>query len=446
MKKFSAFTLVILLHTSASFAYPKIWFSGPDSIAPDTMGMRELSPVELALEMTPGWNVGNSLEAIGGETAWGNPLVSQRLMDSVRAAGFKAVRIPVAWSKFTDEATYTIDTVWMERVEEVVNYVLNSGMYAIINIHWDGGWMQPTYADSAEVIARLAAMWQQIAVNFRDYNDSLLFAGTNEVMVEGDYGEPSEEYYTVQNGYNQVFVNTVRATGGRNYYRFLVVQGFNTNINYTIDYFEIPDDVTEHKLLVEVHYYDPYNFTINTGNNNIIQWGMYATRPSRTDTWANEDYADGQFQLMKSNFVDNGFAVILGEYAATARTDLGPELNAEHEWFRLYYMYYISKSITAHNLIPFYWDSGFTGNHASGIFNRSTGAHAWPEIIKGDALFLLCENNTPGITMEISNLAGIPMKNFTIVSSETRVAIDDLPAGYYIISERNTVITKFLKY
>jgi endoglucanase len=299
-----------------------------DSIPPDTTGMRDLSSVELAKEMVPGWNVGNSLDAIGGETAWGNPKISQRLIDSIRAAGFHAVRIPVAWSNFMDTTTYTISPALMTRVEEVVNYVLNDSMYAIVNIHWDGGWMQPTYASQVYVNTRLAAMWRQIAIHFRDYDDHLLFAGTNEVMVTGNYGMPTVEYYTVQNSFNQTFVTTVRSTGGRNFCRQLVVQGFNTNINYTVSYFTVPTDVTTNRLMVEVHYYDPYNFTLNSSSS-ITQWGKNATDPAKTETWANESYADGQFQKMKAKFVDHGYAVILGEYGVIARTNLGsPALNA----------------------------------------------------------------------------------------------------------------------
>src|SRR3990172_6121572 len=114
-----------------------------DSIPPDQTGMRDLTSVELAKEMVPGWNVGNSLEAIGGETAWGNPQITQEFIDAVKAAGFKTVRIPVAWSNGMDPSTFAIAPALLSRVEEVVNYVLNDNMYAIINIHWDGGWMQP---------------------------------------------------------------------------------------------------------------------------------------------------------------------------------------------------------------------------------------------------------------------------------------------------------------
>jgi endoglucanase len=348
-----------------------------DSIASDSTGMSSLNSYEFSKKFGRGWNLGNSLEAIGGETAWGNPKTTQRLIDSVKAAGFNSIRIPVAWSKFSDETTYTIDTTWMARVEEVVNYALNCGMYVILNEHWDGGWLQPTYAEQETANERLAAMWKQIAVHFRDYDDHLIFAGTNEVMVDGDYGQPTVEYYTVQNGFNQVFVNTVRSTGGRNVYRYLAVQGFNTNIDYTVNYFSMPDDVVSNRLIVEVHYYDPYNFTINS-NSTLCVWGDDAPG---SEKWANESHADSQFQKMKTNFIDNNYAVILGEYCAMARLDLGDELNEIHATYRHYWTKYITWSIVKHGLCPLYWDSGFTGNHASGLFNRSTGEQAYPGII-----------------------------------------------------------------
>ncbi|MBN1952659.1 MAG: cellulase family glycosylhydrolase [Bacteroidales bacterium] len=344
-------------------------------IPPDDTDMRDLTSVELAGLMGIGWNLGNSLEAIGGETAWGNPVVTQRLIDSVKAAGFTSIRIPVAWSVFTDASTFTISQSWMERVEEVVNYALSAEMYVVMNIHWDGGWMQPTYAGQDYVNTRLAAMWRQIATYFRDYNDYLLFAGTNEVMVDGDYGTPTPEYYTVQNSFNQTFITTVRATGGRNAYRHLVVQGFNTNINHTVSYAVIPEDTASNRMMMEVHYYDPYNFALNE-NSGITQWGEIATDPSKTDSWGNEDYADGQFQKMKTNFIDKGIAVIVGEYGAISRLDV-----EGHETFRVYFNEYITQSMVDHECVPFYWDNGYPTNHAFGLFNRTTGAQVYPELI-----------------------------------------------------------------
>jgi endoglucanase len=271
-RSFKIISIVLLLDIYAQTTnakdsyYAESYTVEADSIAPDSTGMSSLNSYEFSKKFGRGWNLGNSLEAIGGETAWGNPKTTQRLIDSVKAAGFNSIRIPVAWSIFSDPDNYIIDTNWLARVEEVVNYALNDSMYAIINEHWDGGWLQPTYAEQEAVNERLAAMWQQIAVHFRDYDDHLLFAGTNEVLYDDNYGAPSVEYYTVQNGFNQIFVNTIRSTGGRNVYRYLAVQGYLTNIDYTVSYFTMPSDIVEKKLIVEVHYYDPYDFTLNSSS------------------------------------------------------------------------------------------------------------------------------------------------------------------------------------
>jgi endoglucanase len=335
-----------------------------------------LTSVQLTKLMGAGWNLGNSLDAIGGETAWGNPMVSQQLINSVKAAGFKTIRLPVAWSQFSDETNFVIKTAWMDRVEQVVNYALNNDMYVVMNIHWDGGWMQPTYARQAYVNNRLKIMWTQIATRFKNYDDRLIFAGTNEVMVDGDYGTPTVEYYTVQNSFNQTFVDAVRATGGKNATRFLTVQGFNTNIDHAVNFAKIPTDSVANKLLMEVHYYDPYNFTLNTSSN-ITQWGNIATNPSATETWANESYVDAQFQKMKSTFVDKGVGVILGEYGVVSRTNV-----SGHETYRVYWNQYITKSAVQHGMVPVYWDNGYSGNGGMAIFDRNSGVQLYPNIIQ----------------------------------------------------------------
>ncbi|GGF28601.1 cellulase [Echinicola rosea] len=345
-------------------------------IPADQTDMRQISSLELAGEMGVGWNLGNSLEAIGGETAWGNPVVTKQLIDAVKTAGFTAVRIPVAWSKFTDESNFTIDPLWKERVEEVVNYVLDSDMYAIINIHWDGGWMQPTYAAEAAVNARLEAMWIQIALHFRDYDDHLLFAGTNEVMVEGDYGTPKPEYTEVQNGYNQTFVDAIRSTGGRNAHRHLIVQSFNTNIDHAVEFMEMPEDMIADRLMMEVHYYDPFEFALDA-DSPVSQWGNIADDPTKTAGWGGEAHAVGQFQKMKTHFVDKGIPVIVGEYGAISKTNL-----EDHSIYRAYYLEKITQTMLDQSLVPFYWDNGHTGNHGFGLFNRKNGHQAYPNLIE----------------------------------------------------------------
>lgn len=349
----------------------------PEVIADDSSQMGSLTAVELTARMGVGWNIGNSLDAVGGETAWGNPPITEEMISAVKAAGFKVVRIPVAWSQFSDSKNYVISESWMQRVKQVVDWVIQNDMYAMVNMHWDGGWMLPTYDEQEEVIRRMEIMWQQIGLHFRDYDYRLLFAGSNEVMVAGDYGEPTEEYYTVQNSFNQTFVNTIRAIGGRNAYRYLVVQGFNTNIDHTVSFAKIPEDRTENRLLMEVHYYDPYNFTINESNDDVWQWGEKATDAEFTETWANESYADGQFEKMKTNFIDKGIGVILGEYGAVSRLNV-----PNHQMYRAYYLQYITTSAKAHGLVPIYWDNGVTTNHGFGLFDRNTTEQRYPNLIE----------------------------------------------------------------
>ena len=329
----------------------------------------DLSAANAVAEMAPGVNFGNTLEAIGQghqpfassqETAWGNPAANQAVFDAYKAAGFKSVRIPVAWNQYA-KADGTIDAKWMARVTQVVDYARKAGLYVVINVHWDGGWMQPTRADQAAVDAKLATFWTQIANNFKDYDDHLLFAGTNEVMVTNVYSEPTGENCAAQNSFTQTFVDAVRATGGNNATRFLVVQAYNTNINWALSCnARLPTDPTPDRLMMEVHYYDPYDFTLNDGSK-VWQWGKIAKDPSATQSWANESYADGQFQKMKKTFVDKGIPVILGEYGAYGKP------SHHDDTYRLYWDQYITHSAYNHGMVPMYWDTG-------GLIDRKTGA------------------------------------------------------------------------
>lgn len=196
------------------------------------------SAIEIAPMMYPGWNLGNTLEGggtdnvytnnggLGAERAWQGTATTQEIIDFVAAQGFKSVRIPAAWvmGHITDgEEGMTIDTDWMERVKEIVDYCINANLYVILNDHWDGGWIQGTFKkDISELAiekncARMKRLWTQIAEAFRDYDDHLLFAGLNE--PEAETLEQTEALMT----YEQAFIDAVRATGGNNASRTLVV-------------------------------------------------------------------------------------------------------------------------------------------------------------------------------------------------------------------------------
>jgi aryl-phospho-beta-D-glucosidase BglC (GH1 family) len=337
--------------------------------------MRDLTSVQLSQQMSPAWNVGNSLDASPNETNWGNPRINQQLINAVKAAGFKTIRLPVSWNQYAD-ADGNISPTFMARVTEVVGYARNAGLYVVLNTHHEGSWLIPTYAYQASANARLAKLWTQIANNFRNHDDYLLFAGTNEVMVAGDYGPPTAEYQAVQNGFNQVFVDTVRATGGNNAKRHLVVQGFNTNIDSTLNGFIKPADSATNRMFLEVHFYDPFNFALND-KSTIWQWGAIATNPAVTETWANEAYVDAQFQRLKTRYVDAGMPVLMGEYGAILKSEYDPA-----GVYRTYWTKYLTKSMFQRGIVPVWWDNGYDANHQFGLFNRTTGAQYYPDLIK----------------------------------------------------------------
>ena len=345
------------------------------ALEPDKTGV-EKNASQLADEMIIGWNIGNTLEvpaSDGGETGWGNPKVTRQLIEKVKEAGFNAIRIPCAWDSYADQETAEIDDVWLQRVQEVVDYCIENNLYVVLNSHWDGGWLEenPVYDKQEEVNLKQKAFWEQIATYFRDYDEHLLFAGTNE--VHEDYGEPSSENIEVQESYNQTFVDAVRSTGGKNAYRNLVVQTYNTNIAHGLEYFSLPEDEAEDRLMVEVHYYDPYNFTLNSDiDNACTQWGEPFADGDVCD-WGQESYVDDQFSRLKQTFVDQGVPVIIGEYGVIHRTSLTGDAYDKHVEARNYYLEYVTRTAVDNGITPFYWDNGHDGDGGFALFDRSSG-------------------------------------------------------------------------
>ncbi len=217
-------------------------------IAPDSSGMSS-SASGLAAKIKVGWNIGNTLEATGGETSWGNPMVTNELIQLVKQSGFNAIRIPCSWNQYVeDTATAKIKSSWLNRVRQVVQYCVDNDMYVILNIHWDGGWLENnvTPEKQTDVNDKQRAFWEQIATHFRDFDEHLIFAGANEPNVE------NAAQMAVLQTYHQTFVDAVRSTGGRNSYRVLVVQGPSTDIEKTNNLMtSLPNDKIANKMMVE---------------------------------------------------------------------------------------------------------------------------------------------------------------------------------------------------
>lgn len=385
------------------------------------------SASELASQMLVGWNLGNSLDVPGGETGWGNPATTQQLIDAVKTAGFNAIRIPCAWDSYSDASTYVIEDTWLARVKEVVDYCMNNDMYIIINIHWDGGWLEenPFYSVQDAVNAKQEAFWTQIASYFINYDEHLLFAGTNE--VHADYGTPTSEYIEVQESYNQTFVDAVRATGGNNTSRNLIVQTYNTNMWHGLDYFTLPSDVVDDHLLVEVHYYDPYDFTLNPDNNSACTvWGD-PWSSGDVCTWGQESYVEDLFNRVKQQFVDQGISVIIGEYGVVKRTSLTGDAYTQHIASRLYYLEYITDAAKRYGMVPFYWDNGYNGDMGLALFDRSTGS-----IVDQEALDAIMEGAG----------AGDPNANYTLtVSTSGSGTVSLNPSGGVYLSGTTVTVT-----
>lgn len=374
-------------------------FTAPFSVQAakkDTTSFEDLNQSQIVEAMGPGWNLGNQLESVTDnvpeETNWGNPVITEKLIQSVKAAGFKSIRIPVSYfAKIDDDKDYTIDSKWLDRVQEVVDYCIKNDLYAVINIHGDGyntidgGWLLCNGKNQTEIKKKYKKVWKQIAERFKNYDEHLLFESMNEEF-DGSYSEPNKEYYQNINDYNQIFVDTVRKTGDNNTKRWLIIPGWNTNIDYTAgDYgFKLPTDQyrdksidkEEQRIMISVHYYSPWDFC--GGENCVItQWGNEADDPSKTSTTCDETYMKNQLNLMKTTFADKGYPVFIGEYGSIGKTSY----DSENEYYRAYFARKLCQLSRKNGCIPMYWDNGYNGVHGFGLFDRTTCEVTQPVII-----------------------------------------------------------------
>ena len=343
-----------------------LYSSYKDSIAPDAAGMASTA-LEIAKNIKIGLNVGNTLEATGSETGWGNPLITNDLIKAIKQNGFNAIRLPCDWNQYADPTTAKISASWLARVKQVVQYCVDNQLYVILNIHWDGGWLENNCTVDTQVAnnAKQKAFWEQIATTFRDFDEHVLFASANEPNVA------DATQMSVLLSYHQTFINTVRASGGKNAYRVLVVQGPSTDIETTNKLMTLlPTDKVSNKMMAEIHYYTPWNFCGMTEDatwgNQFYYWG--ANNHSTTDTahnptWGEEAAVDANFSLIKKQFVDKGIPVIIGEFGAIRRDTLKGDVLKLHLASRAYYFKYVTKQAIANGLMPFFWDTG-------GLINR----------------------------------------------------------------------------
>lgn len=338
-----------------------------ESEEPVEITIRDITSMELVSDMKIGWSLGNTLDATGGvsldsERSWGNPKTTQEMIDAILDQGFNVIRIPVTWQNHMGEGPdYTIHEVWMDRVQEVVDYAYNRGAYVILNIHHEE-WHFPSEENKDAASEQLTAVWTQIATRFRDYDEHLIFEGLNEPRKIGtavEWNSGDEEGREIVNYFDQVFVDAVRATGGNNTYRHLMVPGYAAASDDTaLRSIVLPDD---DKLIVSVHAYIPYDFALNV---------------SGTDVWGEDTYAiDHLAEVLDEVFISQGVPVIIGEFGA---------LNKDNEEERSAWAAYYVTHMKEYGIPCLWWDNGaFTSSGENlGLLDRRELTFPFPDLLK----------------------------------------------------------------
>lgn len=323
--------------------------------------MRNITSQQLVEDMTFGWNLGNTLDVCQAdrdgdgkinehveagekvdETLWGNPKATKELFTSLKKNGVNAVRIPVTWRDHMD-SNGNIDREWMDRVQQVVDYAYSQGMYVIINVHHDGGgdpkfgaWIiEESQNDYNTFLKKNKNVWKQIAERFKNYSDYLIFESMNEVGFDTLYNKNKADAYNLINKINQDFVDIIRATGGNNAKRHLLIAGYYTDIERTCDLlYKMPDDKAG-RCILSVHYYTPWDFCTCDIKHT---WG----------TKSEVRQMETLIGKMKKNFVDKGIPVIIGEYAAS-----GSDLSS-----CIFFIEKLNKLCSDYGIATFIWDSG----------------------------------------------------------------------------------------
>jgi endoglucanase len=378
-----------------------------------TLMMSLLLPVSIFAQPTAnewnanvvGWNLGNQFEcsapgqdgesmqigmadnSIKAETAWGNPVVTKKVIKAVKEAGFNAVRIPVRWQcHITNAAAMSIDKAWMARIKEVVGWCLQNDLKVIINTHHDK-WLEgrPTNQYKEENNQKLALLWLNIASEFANYDYRVAFAGTNEVHIRDNWGKPTAENLAVQNSYNQTFIDVVRATGGNNAKRHLIVQTYVCNPDFGLynGDFIIPTDEENGGLdyvSVEFHYYTPYDYA---GECKYNYWGEpYKDKgeASPSDEKTMTEFMD----RVINTWANKGLGIVMGEWGVSDRQKAG-QTDLIHENMTYYCSFLVSEA-KKRGISTFIWDNNSFGSGMEkfGIFDRNSGMKVKADwIIKG---------------------------------------------------------------
>lgn len=344
------------------------------------------SATELASKIFAGVNIGNTMEPPSGEGTWGAAKVTLDYIKGLKALGFNAVRIPCAWdSHISDASTNTIDPAWLDRVNEVVGFAVSQDMYAIVNIHWDGGWLEESCIKGYDeaVDKKQHDYWTQIANKLNHFDEHLLFAGMNEPGQQNQ-GAVNNASLDAIMAYQQTFVDAVRATGGNNASRVLIHQTPYTNIDKGVEgYYHLPKDVVENRAMAEVHFYDPYQFVMmekdESWGKTWWYWGAQnhvAGSDRNASSNSEESMVAAQFAKIKNYYASKGIPTVLGEYAVTYNRGGVDGIDvAAWKASRNYWTEVVTREAKNNGLIPFFWET-------SGDINRNNGSAKNADVIE----------------------------------------------------------------
>ena len=339
--------------------------------------MRNISAKELVKEMKLGWNLGNTMDAVNDkiektsapeawETAWGNPVTKEHLIAKLIDEGFNVIRYPVSWRNHLGEAPeYSIDEAWMNRVQELVDWAYNRGAFVILNLHHEG-WHDPYYDNFEPAAEKLRAVWKQIALKFKEYDEHLVFEGMNEPRKRGtpvEWTGGDEEGWDVVNALNKVFVETVRSTGGNNMVRSLMIPSYAANCTVGIRHLEIPKE--DNHIIASVHAYEPTDFALSVQGRGL---------------WNKDTKVIDQLVVdLEELFLSKDVPVIIGECGAMHKPAEGNEASRA-EWAE-----YFFRSMKNIDVPCVWWDNGYIEGHGElfGIIDRKTLQWNFPLVIEG---------------------------------------------------------------
>jgi len=357
-------------------------FSEISAQTPGTM--RDIPSMQIVQEMQAGWNLGNTLDAkcdgvtgLATETCWGNPKTTKSMFDDLKAKGFRSFRLPITWENhFGGAPDYTIDKAWLDRVEEVVNYGMDDKCYVIINTHHDE-WVTLLPGTKAQVQDKITKIWTQIANRFKNYGDHLIFETLNEPRLYGDATEwngGTAEARGILNEYNAAIVSAMRATGGNNAKRHIMVQTHGaTALAVAQNDLVLPPNDT--RIIVSQHTYYPYFFTMDTSPTSTAQWGSAKDKSEM----------DAELDRIQAKFVNNGIPVVIGEWGSIDKGNLD---------VRVAHAAYYAQAAKDRGMCPVWWDNGVTesADASFGVLNRKNGGWSTPRI--ADALVAPWKNST----------------------------------------------------